>query len=188
MVCAGIQPEADGAYRPYAMLERNGIRIAVLSYTETTNGHALPEDAPYVLHTLDDEARVRADLKAARAAADAVLVFVHWGDEYAETPNEAQTAWAQIFADGGADVVLGTHPHVRQPWAWVEGEKGHQTLVYYSLGNCLSAQTGEACRLGSLAAFTLTRTPEGVAVTPEPLRTVETRYDQGRYYAAVVLS
>ena len=188
VVCAGIQPEADGAYRPYAMLERNGIRIAVLSYTETTNGHALPEDAPYVLHTLDDEARVRADLKAARAAADAVLVFVHWGDEYAETPNETQTAWAQIFAEGGADVVLGTHPHVRQPWEWVEGEKGHQTLVYYSLGNCLSAQTGEACRLGSLAAFTLTRTPEGVAVTPEPLRTVETRYDQGRYYAAVVLS
>ena len=107
-----------------------------------------------------------------RAAADAVLVFVHWGDEYAETPNKAQTAWAQIFADGGADVVLGTHPHVRQPWAWVEGQDGHETLVYYSLGNCLSAQTGEACRLGSLAAFTLTRTPEGVAVTPEPLRTV----------------
>ena len=85
-------------------------------------------------------------------------------------------------------MVLGTHPHVRQPWAWVEGQDGHETLVYYSLGNCLSAQTGEACRLGSLAAFTLTRTPEGVAVTPEPLRTVETRYDQGRYYAAVVLS
>ena len=63
VVCAGIQPEADGAYRPYAMLERNGIRIAVLSYTETTNGHALPEDAPYVLHTLDDEARVRGGLE-----------------------------------------------------------------------------------------------------------------------------
>ena len=85
-------------------------------------------------------------------------------------------------------MVLGTHPHVRQPWEWVEGQDGHETLVYYSLGNCLSAQTSEACRLGSLAAFTLTRTPEGVAVTPEPLRTVETRYDQGRYYAAVVLS
>lgn len=185
VVCAGIQPESDGAYRPYALWERNGIRVAVLSYTETTNGHALPEEAPYVLHTLDDKAQVTADLAAARAEADAVLVFVHWGDEYAETPNEAQKVWAQLFADGGADVVLGTHPHVRQPWAWVTGATGHETLVYYSLGNCLSAQTDAACRLGSLAAFTLTRTGDGCTVTPEALRTVETRYDHGRYYAAL---
>lgn len=181
VLCPGIQAAADGAYRPYEILEKNGIRCAVFSYTETANGHALPEEAPYVLHTLDDEQQVRADLLAGREAADVMIVYVHWGTEYAETPNESQKRWAKIFADCGADVVIGTHPHVVQPCEWVTGADGHQTLVYYSLGNFISAQTDEACRHGGLAYFTVTKENGRCSVTDYGLKTLVTEEDNGHY-------
>lgn len=181
VVCAGIQPGSDGAYRPYEILERNGIRCAVFSYTQSTNGHALPEDAPYVLHTLDDEQQVRADLLASRAAADVSLVYVHWGTEYADQPDEAQLRWAKLFADCGVDVVIGTHPHVLQPYDWVAGEDGHQTLVFYSLGNFISAQTDEACRRGGMAYFTVTKENGQCRVTDYGLKQLLTEENNGHY-------
>lgn len=181
VLCPGIQPVEDEAYQPYLLLERSGITCAVLSYTQMTNGHALPEEAPYVLHTLDDEARVRRDLTAAANEADFVLVFVHWGTEYASEPDEIQRYWAAVFADCGADVVLGTHPHVLQPCEWVTGEGGHRTLVYYSLGNYISAQTDPACRRGGMAYFTLSRTGEKCNITDWGMKTVLTRQENGLY-------
>lgn len=177
----GIQPVEDGSYQPYQLLERQGITCAVLSYTQMTNGHALPEEAPYVLHTLEDEDLVRRDLTAAAEAADFVLVFVHWGTEYAAEPDETQRYWAQVFADCGADVVLGTHPHVLQPYEWVTGTSGQRTLVYYSLGNYISAQTDEACRRGGMAYFTLNRVGEQCSVTDWGMKTVLTQRENGLY-------
>ncbi len=178
----GIQPSTEAAYRPYEVLEQNGVRCALLGFTASTNGHRLPEEAPWAVHTLWDEEQVRQSLREARAAADLVVVFVHWGTEYAPEPDEAQLRWAQIFADEGADVVLGTHPHVLQPWEWVAGAGGHETLVYYSLGNCISAQTDPACRLGGLAWFRAVREEDGgCRITDHGLEKVETREDGGRY-------
>lgn len=186
VLCAGIQPSTDGAYRPYALLEKNGITCAVFSYTETTNGHKLPEEAPYALHTLDDEQQVRADLLLGREAADVSIVYVHWGTEYAETPDENQRYWAQIFADCGVDVVIGTHPHVVQPYEWATGADGHETLVFYSLGNFISAQTGEACRHGGLAYFTVTKENGQCSVTDYGLKTLVTEEDNGHYSTRVM--
>lgn len=189
---AGIQPTSDGAYRPYELFERNGLRVAVLGYTQSTNGHALPEQTPFVLHTLDDEAQVQRDLAAAAAEADILLVFVHWGTEYSAQPDAEQRRWAQVFADGGATVVLGTHPHVQQPVEWVDGAAsnrgavGNRTLVYYSLGNFISAQTDEACRRGGLAHFTITLDGESCSVTDYGLTQLLTTQDNGLYATHLV--
>lgn len=181
VTCIGIQPLSDGAYRPYELLERNGIRCAVFSYTQSTNGLPLPEDATYVLHTLDDEQQVRTDLLAGREAADLCLVYVHWGTEYTDMPDETQKDWAQVFADCGADVVIGTHPHVVQPVEWVTGTAGNETLVYYSLGNFISAQTDEACRRGGLAYFTVTKEAGDCEITEYGLKTLITEQENGHY-------
>ena len=181
----GIQPSTDEGFTPYVLLEKNGIRCAFLGFTESTNGHRLPEDTPWVLHTLDDEAQVRQALSDARAAADLVVVFVHWGTEYAAEPDENQLRWAKVFADSGADVVLGTHPHVLQSWEWVTGDDSRETLVYYSLGNCISAQTDPACRLGGLAWFTAAMEDGVCRITDCGLKTVETREENGCYTVAL---
>ena len=74
------------------------------------------------------------------AGCDVTMVFIHWGDEYAESPNEYQTSIAQALADLGVDIIVGGHPHVVQEFDILTGEEGNETLVLYSMGNALSNQ------------------------------------------------
>lgn len=109
--------------------EQDGIKIAILNYTYGTNGIPLPEDMPYGVDLLERN-RVVSDLQKAEELADFVIVCPHWGTEYTLEETSVQREWAQLFADNGADLVMGTHPHVIEPVEWVD-----DTLVYYSLGN-----------------------------------------------------
>ena len=179
---AGIQHSADGAYRPYEIVEKHGIRCAVFSYTESTNGLPVPEQTPYVLHTLDDAEQIRRDLTEGRRDADFCIVYVHWGEEYQTQPNDAQRQWAQLFADCGVDVVIGTHPHVLQPVEWVTGMEGKETLVYYSLGNYISAQTDPACTIGGLAYYTVVKEDGVCRIVEYGLKQLETKNSNGRYW------
>lgn len=130
------------------ILNRNNIKIALMNYTYGTNGIPLPE--PYSINLLDEE-KVLKDLAYARENADFIVVCPHWGTEYTHTPTESQLSWARLFNENGADLVIGTHPHVIQPVEMLTGENGHSTLVYYSLGNFVSNQDKLATMLGAMA-------------------------------------
>ncbi|MCR5756274.1 MAG: CapA family protein [Acetatifactor sp.] len=140
--------------------EQNGIRIAILNYTYGTNGIPLPEDMPYAVSLLE-QSKVEADLQEAEQNSDFVVVCPHWGTEYLLTTDTMQKKWTQIFLEGGADLVLGTHPHVIEPVEWVKDENtGHEMLVYYSLGNFVNwtSGTGEGVAnrmVGGMADVTL---------------------------------
>ncbi|WP_158095355.1 CapA family protein [Collinsella sp. An2] len=119
------------------MVERNGVRIAFLSYSYGQNGYdqdELPNDYYAVPYVQED---MQADVARARKVADAVVVYMHWGTEYEHDPDETQRAWAQELADAGVDLVIGSHAHVIQPMEWVEGAGG-KTLVVYGLGDVWS--------------------------------------------------
>lgn len=62
------------------------------------------------------------------------VVYAHWGDEYSPE-TEREVSWARSFVDAGADLVIGSHPHVIQS---VETYKGKR--IYYSLGNFIFDQ------------------------------------------------
>lgn len=132
----GIHDSEEDQQEIY-VYEQEGIRIAILNYTYGTNGVALPEDMPFAVDLLEQE-RVTEDLKKAQELADFVIVCPHWGTEYRLEETSAQKKWAQLFADNGADLVLGTHPHVIEPVKWVD-----DTLVYYSLGNFVNWTAGK---------------------------------------------
>lgn len=146
--------------------EQDGIKIAVLNYTYGTNGIALPQDMPFAVDLLNKE-RVAADLQEAEKIADFTVVCPHWGTEYALGISAAQKEWTQIFLENGADLVLGTHPHVIEPIEWVKDEKqGLEMLVYYSLGNFVNwtSGTGEGVAnrmVGGMAQVTLERAGDG---------------------------
>lgn len=182
VLCIGIQAEDENEYRPYEVLVRNGVRLALLNYTYGTNGFAAPEEKSYMVHLLDDEARVRADIEKAGSEADFVVVFVHWGTEYEQKPDEFQQGWAQIFLESGVDVVVGTHPHVMQPYEVLQDESGHEMLVYYSVGNYVSAQAEQSCVKGGMAQFTVSLTSDGYKISEYSLQPLEiTRQDGGKY-------
>lgn len=182
VTCLGIETvdEADGS--PYEILVRNGTRFALFNYTYGTNGIRIPEENPDMVHLLDDEERVMREIKEAEEEADFVIVFVHWGTEYEKQPDEFQQKWTQVFLDSKVDVVVGTHPHVLQPYEMLRDDNGHEMLVYYSIGNYISAQDEESCVKGGMAGFTVSLTSEGFRVTEYSLQPLTiTRVSGGRY-------
>lgn len=149
-----------------AIIELGDIRIAVLNYTYGTNGISLPADMPYAVDLLNEE-QVAADIQRAEELADFTIVCPHWGTEYRLTSDASQEKWTKIFAESGADLILGTHPHVIEPIEWVTDEAGeHEMLVYYSLGNFVNwtSGTGEGVAnrmVGGMAEVTLTKNEDG---------------------------
>jgi poly-gamma-glutamate synthesis protein (capsule biosynthesis protein) len=94
------------------------------------------------------------DIQNAQEQADVVVVFPHWGTEYQSTPSSYQKQFAEEMTEAGADLIIGTHPHVPQPVEWVESENGNRSLCYYSLGNYVSTQRDELSMLEEMAWVT----------------------------------
>lgn len=182
IVCLGIQLEEDIQYKPYEILVKNGIKFALLNYTYGTNGMKMPEENPNMVHLLEDENQIRDDIRAARSESDFVIVFVHWGTEDSEQVDEFQKKWAQVFLESKVDVAVGTHPHVLQPYEILEDDDGHEMLIYYSIGNYISAQAEESCTKGGMASFTVSLTQSGYQIMEYGLLPLSIKWENGGKY------
>lgn len=119
------------------LLEINDIRFAFLNYTYGTNGIA---DTPPTIVNLLDTAMMFVDLQQARGyEPDKIIVITHWGNEYELNASANQKRLYEWLKKNGADVVIGSHPHVLQPMIW-EKTDSTEHLVVYSLGNFVSNQ------------------------------------------------
>ena len=98
--------------------EINGVRIGFVSYNEFYGDNKEEQNA------------VLEEIKQLRQNADLVIVFSHWGQEYRLTPTDAVKELAHKFINGGADLIIGSHPHVIVPMEEYKGKR-----IYYSLGN-----------------------------------------------------
>lgn len=150
------------------VVEQNGIKIALLSYNQLTNGHKMPNS--YCMNLFDENV-IKKDVENAKEISDFVVVSCHWGNEYDTEPDAFQKKYAKLFADLGVDVILGTHSHTLQPVEWVEGKDGHKTLVAYSLGNFVSGMMEEDTQLEGMLSFDLKKEDnrcsiENVILTP----------------------
>lgn len=159
----GISDRKSGQ-EEICIYEQDGIKIAVLNYTYGTNGIAMPAELPYAVNLLEEE-KVKSDLESAGQQADFVIVCPHWGTEYSLGVSKEQEYWTRIFQENGADLVLGTHPHVIEPVEWVGEDTENPMLVYYSLGNFVnwtsSAGEGIADRMvGGMAQVTIGKNEE----------------------------
>ena len=115
--------------------EKNGIKYTMLAYTYGTNGITVPSDKPYLVNLYSDEL-AKADIEKVRDKVDLLIVSMHWGTEYRSEPTEEQKREAEYLSNLGVDIIIGTHPHVIEPITYI-----NDTLVIYSLGNFISAQS-----------------------------------------------
>lgn len=121
------------------IVKKNGITFAFLAYTEHTNGLPVPQDQPYLVNQIDSD-QIREDIQKSKAlGAEFVIVSLHFGMEYQRKPNEKQIQIAHQSLQDGADVVLGSHPHVLQRMEKVNMQ-GKEKLIIYSMGNFISNQ------------------------------------------------
>jgi poly-gamma-glutamate capsule biosynthesis protein CapA/YwtB (metallophosphatase superfamily) len=131
-------PEARDSLYPM-IIEKKGFTIALLNYTYGINGLTVPP--PAIVNQLDKQG-VAADIDIARGRnADVIILFLHWGTEYDTIPSKEQTGLADYFFSLGADLIIGSHPHVIQRMEWTKGDTvAPGRIVAYSLGNFVSNQ------------------------------------------------
>ena len=129
----GAGRDASEAYAPYHA-RINGQRVAVMGATQVVDDHLVrswtaTSDQPG-LASAKDARRLTAEVRQARAGADTVVVFLHWGIEGHTCPSPAQVGLARQLVDAGADIIVGGHAHRLQG----AGRLG-QAFVAYGLGN-----------------------------------------------------
>ena len=125
------------------LVTKEDFKLAFLNYTYGTNG--LPDVPPTIVNMIDTTL-MENDMKLARALKpDAIIVLMHWGLEYKLRESEEQRDLTSKLFHWGADLVIGSHPHVVQPIVkshYVDNSGNHrETVVTYSLGNFISNQT-----------------------------------------------
>lgn len=118
--------EDSVSWFPPVVVERNGIRLGFVAYTEFVN---IAGPWKGRISTFD-RSRARREIDSARHVADIVIASYHGGSEYTDEPQKLTQAQMRFLADAGADIVLGHHAHVPQG---IEERNGR--LIFYSLGN-----------------------------------------------------
>lgn len=140
---------------------KNGITFSFLAYTYGTNG--IQPTYTYNVSYFDD-AQIQSDVQRAKEISDVVIVSAHWGDENTFEPNDFQKHYAQLFADCGVDVVIGTHPHTIQPVEWIEGSGGNKMLCVYSLGNFIGGMLTTDNAIGGEIKFDFVKKGEKISI------------------------
>lgn len=180
VLCVGIHERSTldkKSWQRISYINIEDYTFAVLNYTYGPNMEVLPSSLQGHLDLLCDwnshsgaidfttlNPRVVEDIKMAKKMADIVIVCPHWGTEYTTSPSTVQKKFALEMTEAGADLIIGTHPHVVQPVEWITAENGNRALCYYSLGNYVSTQKKPLCMLEAMAWVRFEKTDSGLSV------------------------
>ena len=177
----------DAETPDHKVIEVNGIKVGMTAYTaETSDGMpGVPSinaiqchpDSFGMINSFDYGQlnkfyeEIGAQFEAMKAeGAEAIVVYMHWGEEYMLEPTDLQVKIAQKLCDMGVDVIVGGHPHVVEPVDLLTSteDESHKTLIIYSTGNAVSNQRIHEMRMksghtedGILFNFTLVKYIDG---------------------------
>ncbi len=154
-----------GVYDNYAdsrkifYINKNGIKIAFLCYLYGVNSGKPPEK--WMINFIVEK-KIKSDIEKAKAEkADFIIVAFHWGIEYMRAPDPSQVEMAKRIAAYGADMILGSHPHVIQPADMIETPQPdgsvRKTFIIYSFGNYLCTQRGRYSDCGVMLRYKITK-------------------------------
>lgn len=182
ILMTGITGNADNENNKseIPLLKVGDITFAILNYTYGPNAEVLSSALRGHLNMLcaynekngqidftSINQHVLEDIEQAEQLADIVIVFPHWGTEYQKKPSGYQQKFAREMTEAGADLIIGTHPHVPQPVEKITSENGNTALCYYSLGNYVSTQKQALCMLEEMAWVTFHVSENGIAIAED---------------------
>ncbi len=150
-----LSNDSNGEY--FKIESINNVRVAFLGCTELLNEEN--DSKNQILRCYKNPEKILGIIKrlSSRADIDAIVVFTHWGIEYSHVPELIQREFARKYIEAGANVVVGSHPHVLQPWEKYVAANGREGLVIYSLGNFVAGQAGLDRKTGTVAYIGLSK-------------------------------
>lgn len=147
------------------IVDIKGIKIAILAYTYGTNGNGIPKGHEYLINLIDTTLIKKDIAKAKSLSPDIILTYFHFGDEYKQEPTAFQKTIVKKVITYGADIIIGSHPHVLEPIAYFKGNNQLDSgFVAYSLGNFISNQRERYTDCGVILKFTLAKSRNNVSL------------------------
>jgi len=151
-------------YNNVRIIEREGVKIAFLAYTDFTNEGLLGEGYESIVIARTDHSEIKRQVAEAKKLADLVFVSMHWGTENSFNLSSSQKNTAQVLVDAGVDVIIGTHPHLIQEMKWKDRPDGGRTLITYSLGNFMSTMHPVYDMFGGMLTLDIVKNENGAYV------------------------
>ena len=159
----------DRSEKRYFILEQNDIKIGILSYATYFNKKEkfLPADKREDMINRITQAKINADVKALREeGADYIVAYNHCGTEYSQEPASRQESYGVMFAIAGVDYIIGSHPHVLQPFDLIRYNNLKVPYIY-SMGNFASSMIDPKTKETIILSITLKKTETGEVVLAE---------------------
>lgn len=180
-----VGTQLDENEKNYITKEINGIKMGIssFSYADETNSNSFLNGIPSgksrnLLNTIDKNNvtnafnRIKEEITLMKNEnCELIILNIHWGEEYIQTPSWYQQELARLLINEGVDIILGSHPHVVQPVEEITSDDGlHKGVVFYSLGNIISNQQEEEMGFnisenGLLPIIDLEKTNNDVKIT-----------------------
>ena len=156
----GVNRTEDDARKP-RITEIAGLKVGWIAHTFSVNFKPFPEDKPWIVNMTPfhlepepDISLIERQIQACRDEdCEIVVVALHWGLEFELYPHPQQVRWAHRFAELGADLVIGHHPHVPQPVEIYRpaSDPDRAVPILYSLGNLSTLLSHPAMALSLVA-------------------------------------
>nr|WP_315471312.1 CapA family protein [uncultured Sphingorhabdus sp.] len=156
----GVNRTEDDARKP-RITEIAGLKVGWIAHTFSVNFKPFPEDKPWIVNMTPfhlepepDISLIERQIQACRDQdCEIVVVALHWGLEFELYPHPQQVRWAHRFAELGADLVIGHHPHVPQPVEIYRpaSDPDRAVPILYSLGNLSTLLSHPAMALSLVA-------------------------------------
>lgn len=185
-------------YNTPLFLEKDGMNVALLAYTDSVNGRENAVDQemlPYIVRRYTKEQALKDIQSVKNLGADAIILYIHWGKEYLREPESYKKKNVKDLALAGADVIIGSHPHVLQPIEKIhvirEDGMEKDVLVAYSMGNFISNQRKQYTDTGMILNFTLSKDFSTGQVEVKDASYIPTwvwRFEKGKKYEYRILA
>lgn len=156
----------DSSEKRYLILEQNGIKVGILSYATYFNKKEkfLSEDKRESMINRTTQAKINADVKALKAeGADFIIAYNHCGTEYSQEPAARQETYGIMFAIAGVNYIIGSHPHVLQPFDLIRFNDLKVPYIY-SMGNFASSMIDPITKETIVLSLTLKKSESGEVI------------------------
>lgn len=156
----------DSSEKRYFILEQNGIKVGILSYATYFNKKEkfLSEDKRESMINRTTQAKINADVKALKAeGADFIIAYNHCGTEYSQEPAARQENYGIMFAIAGVNYIIGSHPHVLQPFDLIRYNDLKVPYIY-SMGNFASSMIDPITKETIVLSLTLKKSESGEVI------------------------
>lgn len=164
LAVSGSNRSQDEAEK-FQVFEKDGIKIGFVAFSQDSNA---AQPSSFSVNRLSNTKLLESQIKGLRKRADVVIVSAHWGTEDSHTVNALQNKYAQQISDFGADIIIGSGPHVWQPYKELKGVDGNTTHTWFSIGNGLNSQTKVDQLFSGVALQKISKSKDGMITIDSP--------------------